>query len=104
MARHVGSLFSGVAPFPIPFPIQEATHEMATRFCFLDYDREIAIVAEAIRGNRSELIAVGRLVTDADHQKAEFALLVEDRWQNRGLGTAIAKHCMPLRGRGVFSS
>jgi acetyltransferase len=77
---------------------KEATHEMATRFCFLDYDREIAIVAETTHNDRSEIVAVGRLVADADHHKAEFALLVEDAWQNRGLGTAIAKHCMAIAG------
>jgi acetyltransferase len=75
---------------------KEATHEMATRFCFLDYDREIAIVAETVGNNHSKIVAVGRLVADADHQTAEFALLVEDAWQNRGLGTAIARHCMAI--------
>jgi acetyltransferase len=77
---------------------KEATHELATRFCFLDYDREIAIVAETIGEAHPEIVAVGRLVSDADHRTAEFAVLVEDAWQNRGLGTAITRHCVGIAG------
>jgi acetyltransferase len=71
---------------------------LATRFCFLDYDREIAIVAETIGEAHPEIVAVGRLVSDADHRTAEFAVLVEDAWQNRGLGTAITRHCVGIAG------
>lgn len=78
---------------------KEATHEMATRFCFLDYDRELAFVAQEMQGGKlpdenAPIRGVGRLVTDADRQVAEFAILVEDDWQGRGLGLEIASHCM----------
>jgi acetyltransferase len=36
------------------------------------------------------------LAADADHRQAEFALLVEDAWQGRGLGTRIADHCVEI--------
>ncbi|MFO0920935.1 MAG: bifunctional acetate--CoA ligase family protein/GNAT family N-acetyltransferase [Pirellulales bacterium] len=77
---------------------KEATHEMATRFCFLDYDREIAIVAEPdqVDSDPLPILGVGRMVADADHRSAEFALLIEDDWQNRGLGSALAEHCMEI--------
>ncbi|MBU6236474.1 MAG: bifunctional acetate--CoA ligase family protein/GNAT family N-acetyltransferase [Planctomycetes bacterium] len=78
---------------------KEATHEMATRFCFLDYDRELAFVAQETVGEKmpdvdAPILGVGRLVTDADRHVAEFAILVEDAWQGRGLGLEIATHCM----------
>jgi len=57
------------------------THEMATRFCFIDYDREIAIVAEIEDEDQRKLIGAGRLVADADHREAEFAILVGDALQ-----------------------
>ena len=38
--------------FRFRYLFKQTTHEMATRFCFIDYDREIAIVAE-IEGGRS---------------------------------------------------
>jgi acetyltransferase len=78
---------------------KEATHEMATRFCFLDYDRELAFVAQETQRDmlpeeNAPILGVGRLVTDADRHAAEFAILVEDAWQGRGLGLEIATHCV----------
>lgn len=77
------------------------THEMATRFCFIDYDREVAIVAEmgANGGNGGEqrrIVGVGRLVADADHREAEYAVLVADAWQNKGLGSLLTDYCLGI--------
>jgi len=67
---------------------------MATRFCFIDYDREIAIVAERAEEPAGQLIGVGRMVADADHREAEYAVLVGDRWQGQGLGSALTDYCL----------
>jgi acetyltransferase len=75
---------------------KETTHEMATRFCFIDYDRTMAIVAEIEDGDRHQLIAVGRLVADADHELAEYAVLVADAWQGRGLGNLLTDYCLKI--------
>ncbi len=73
------------------------THEMATRFCFIDYDRELAIVPEleAEDGTR-KLLGVGRLVVDTDRQSAEYALLVADPWQRHGLGDLLTDYCLEV--------
>lgn len=71
---------------------KEATHEMASRFCYIDYDREMALVAQI--GDR--LVGVGRLVADPDHDKAEFAVLVEDAWQGKGLGSYLTDACLEV--------
>ena len=39
---------------------------MATRYCFIDYDRELGIVAEADVDGRPRLMGVARLVTDVE--------------------------------------
>jgi acetyltransferase len=75
---------------------KETTHEMATRFCFIDYDRTMAIVAEVETGGKRQLVGVGRLVADADHREAEYAVLVADAWQGRGLGTLITDFCFEI--------
>lgn len=75
---------------------KEATHEMATRFCFVDYDRTMAIVAEVEEGGERSLIGVGRLVADADHRNAEYAVLVADDWQGRGLGKLLTAYCIEI--------
>ena len=75
---------------------KETTHEMATRFCFVDYDRTMAIVAEVGQAELRELIGVGRLVADADHRDAEYAVLVADEWQQRGLGSILTDYCLEI--------
>ena len=71
------------------------THEFATRFCFIDYDREFAIVAEVESEDGStKLAGIGRLVADAAHLRAEYAVLVADPWQRRGLGNLLTSYCV----------
>ena len=72
------------------------THEVASRYCFIDYDREIAIVAEYEDNGTRKLLGVGRLVADPDHQTVEYAILVADAWQNRGLGGVITNFCLEI--------
>jgi acetyltransferase len=75
-----------------PFKLDERTaHERLVRTCFVDYDREMALVAEvrSPAGGR-QIAAVGRLSRDRDGRtSAEFALLVADPWQGRGIGRAL---------------
>jgi acetyltransferase len=81
------------------------THEFATRYCFIDYDRELAIVAEleAQDGTR-KLLGVGRLVADPDRQDAEYATLVADPWQGRGLSDLLTDYCLEIaRAWGIRS-
>ncbi|MFG0262687.1 MAG: GNAT family N-acetyltransferase [Novipirellula sp. JB048] len=75
---------------------RHTTHEMASRFCFNDYDRELAIVAEVDEQGRKALAGVGRLVADADHHEVEFAILIADAWQGRGLGSTMMDYCLKV--------
>ena len=75
---------------------REMTHEMAARFCFMDYDRELAIVAEVGAGRARKLVGVGHLFSDGEHRVAEYAILVADPWQGRGVGTMITHRCLQL--------
>ena len=78
------------------YSFKGTTHEMASRFCFIDYDREMAIVAEIEAGDGRKLIGVGRLVADPGHETAEFAVLVEDAWQGKGLGLELTQYCLHI--------
>lgn len=78
------------------YMFKATTHEMATRFCFIDYDREIAIVAEIEEEQSRKLIGVGRLVSDADHRDAEYAVLVGDPWHGQGLGSLLTDYCLEV--------
>jgi acetyltransferase len=76
---------------------QRVSHERLTKICFIDYDREIAIVAERTRpdGER-EIIAVGRLAKTLDKREGEFAVLVADHVQRLGLGTILLKRILEM--------
>ena len=41
--------------------IREITHEMLARFCNIDYDRDIAIVAEMKENEKRRTIGIGRV-------------------------------------------
>ncbi|MBN2198892.1 MAG: GNAT family N-acetyltransferase, partial [Candidatus Aminicenantes bacterium] len=72
------------------------SHEVATRYCYIDYDREMAIVAELEADGRRRLAGVGRLVADPMRETAEYAVLVGDAWQDKGLGSILTDHCLEI--------
>jgi acetyltransferase len=55
------------------------------RFTQIDYDREMAFIATVREGAREVEIAVGRYASNPDGDSCEFAIVVGDRWQGRGL-------------------
>jgi len=71
-------------------------HKEAIRYCYIDYDREIAIVAELKDNDKRRLIGVGRLVADPDVHTAEYAVLIADPWQNQGLGKILTDYCLDI--------
>jgi acetyltransferase len=79
------------------------SHDVASQFCFIDYDREIAIVAEHEKENgEKELIGVGRLIADPDVEVMEYAILITDAWQKKELGFTLTSYCQDIaKGRGI---
>jgi acetyltransferase len=70
---------------------QRVAHERLIRVCFSDYDREMPLVVEYQdpKSGERELAGVGRLSKIPGHNEAEFAMLISDLWQNRGIGTQV---------------
>ena len=62
--------------------IRELTPEMLKRTTQIDYDREMAMLAIT----QDTLIGIARYVINPDLQTCEFALVVADSWQNKGVG------------------
>ncbi len=66
--------------------IKDISHEMLMRFCNIDYDREMAMVAETYVNGKRRIIGISRLIVDSDGRKAEYAIVVHDDFQGKGLG------------------
>lgn len=77
---------------------QRIAHDRLTRICFIDYDREIALVTELKdpETGEPEILAVGRLSRIHGTQDAEFSMLVSDRVQCQGLGTELLRRLIQI--------
>lgn len=75
-----------------PLSLQQRTkHARLARLCFIDYDRELALVAmhEDPATRAPEIVGVARLCKLHGKNEAEFAVVISDAWQRRGLGTLL---------------
>ena len=70
---------------------QRVMHERLTRICFIDYDREMALVAERRNAETGEpeILGVGRMMKVHGTDEGEVAVLISDHWQGRGLGKEL---------------
>jgi acetyltransferase len=77
---------------------QRIAHERLTRLCFIDYDREMALVADYHNPEtgRHEILGVGRLSKVHGKNEAEFAILISDYCQCQGLGTELLKQLLQV--------
>jgi acetyltransferase len=75
--------------------IKDATHETLTRYCNIDYDREIAIVAE-IQHEKRRIIGAVRLIREPGGNTGEFAVVVGDEWQGQGLGSKLLDYIIDI--------
>ncbi len=82
--------------------IKVTTHEQLVRFTQIDYDREIAIIAVCQPPGRERIFGIVQLIFEPGEEKAEFAIVVGDPWQGRGLGAKLMEVCVSIaKQRGV---
>ncbi|MBS0319758.1 MAG: GNAT family N-acetyltransferase [Proteobacteria bacterium] len=78
---------------------------MVARFTQVDYDRELALVAlspAAGEAHEPVFAGVARYIRNAERHGAEFAVVVGDAWQGRGLGRALMMRLIDAaRERGI---
>ena len=76
--------------------ITKPSHSMLSRLTNIDYDREIAIVAEVEEAGKRKLVGVVRLVGDAWQERAEYAIIIADAWQKLGLGNQMTNFILDI--------
>jgi acetyltransferase len=74
------------------------THDRLSRLSFIDYDREIALVATTIPNDGSAplVLGIGRLTKAHGRPEAEFGLVISDQFQRQGLGTELLKELVEI--------
>ncbi len=77
---------------------QRVAHERLIRICFIDYSREIALVADRRDPDAGghEILGVGRLIKSRSASEAEFAVVVSDQCQRCGLGSELLRRLIQV--------
>ncbi len=82
--------------------IKNISHEELIRYTQIDYDREIAIIAEVTENGKKYMAGVARLIADQYNETAEFAIVIADPWQNQGLGNKFTDFIYEIaKARGI---
>ncbi len=70
---------------------QRIEHERLTRIVFIDYDREMALVATRYnpKADEYEIAGIGRITKSHTASDAEFGVIVSDRYQGQGIGKEL---------------
>ncbi len=76
--------------------LKDTPHEVRVRYCNVDYDREIALVAEMVENGKRKILGVTRLSIESDEKSGEMAFLVSDYWQGLGLGTKMVDYVLDI--------
>jgi acetyltransferase len=82
--------------------LNELTQQMLVRFTQLDYSRELALIAVLEEHEVETELGVARYVMNPDGESCEFALVVADKWQNKGIGSHLMSSLIAAaRERGI---
>ncbi|HOG12590.1 MAG TPA: GNAT family N-acetyltransferase, partial [Smithellaceae bacterium] len=74
-----------------------ATPERAQRFCNVNPEDEVALVAEAKTGDQRKFLGIARLLKNKRCEgEAEYAIIISDPWQNKSLGITLSEQCIEL--------
>ncbi|MBF0264101.1 MAG: bifunctional acetate--CoA ligase family protein/GNAT family N-acetyltransferase [Gammaproteobacteria bacterium] len=81
--------------------LQELSQEMLVRFTQIDYHNEMALIAVKTNLDLEEEIGVVRYITNLDNTSCEFALVISDKWQHKGIGHLMMNKLIQIaRDRG----
>jgi acetyltransferase len=86
------------------FGLKDLTPAMLSRFTQVDYDREIALIAVIETPDGERQIGVARYTVLPDGETCEFAIVVADDWQGKGLARLLLSRLVDTaRQRGLVT-
>ena len=102
--RFVAALSEQSRYFRFFYRLHQLTPAMLARFTQVDYDRElalVALVADPQGPDGRKFVGVARYIVGNDPSTAEFAVVVADDWQGRGVASLLMRRlieCATRRG------
>lgn len=84
--------------------LKELNPVMLARFTQIDYDREVALVAIDEESGLDKMLGVARIIGDPDGITGEFAVLVGDPWQGKGIGSRLLEKCLSIAEKRGFKT
>lgn len=98
----VHNLSDQARKFRFMHAMNDLSPAMLARFTHIDYSREMAFVAIMGSGNEARQVGVARYSANPDGRSCEFAIVVSDDMQGRGIGTRLMRALMDeARDRGL---
>jgi acetyltransferase len=76
--------------------LKDTPHEVRVRYCNIDYDRELGLVAEMEEEGRRKILGVVRLIIEPDEKTGEVAFIIGDPWQSLGLGSKMLDYMIDI--------
>jgi len=95
-AKFVRELSKEAKYFRFMSSLQELSQDMLVRFTQIDYHNEMALIAVKSDSASEEQIGVARYMTNVDKTSCEFALVISDQWQNRGIAHILMQDLMEI--------
>jgi acetyltransferase len=84
--------------------LRALTPQMLARFTQVDYDREMAFVALVESAGREREIGVCRYAALPDGQTCEYAIVIADEWQGKGLGRIMMRRLIEVAQASGYKS
>jgi len=77
---------------------RRVAHERLVQICDCDYDREMVLVVDYrdAKSGEASILGVGRINRLAGDKEAELAVLISDRYQGQGLGSALLERLLQI--------
>ena len=77
-------------------PLNVLPQDMLIRFTKIDYNRDMALVAIDLADTKEKILAVARFISIPDLSEAEFAVMVRDEWQGKGIGRVLLENLIMI--------
>jgi acetyltransferase len=80
------------------FPLPSLSEELLARFTHASPESEVSLLACMLQDGREHVVGMANYVVEAAKGEAEYAVVVADHWQRRGIATRLVKQLMCIAG------